>query len=135
VVLWGAADAHIPVSHGHAFAGGIPGARLHVVTVRDGAGLVGVLPLFLSRVGAGPLAGSTLQPISYDPVNRQDYANPTGLVGWYGEFAAFREAVPESWPANEPSCSASATRGFSRGASSAVIEGMLRAFNTAPVSR
>jgi pimeloyl-ACP methyl ester carboxylesterase len=31
VVLWGAADALIPVSHGHAFAGAIPGARLHVV--------------------------------------------------------------------------------------------------------
>jgi predicted acylesterase/phospholipase RssA len=47
-------------------------------------------------------ARGVLQPISYDPINRQDYANPTGLVGFFGDFAAFREAVAESWPANEP---------------------------------
>ena len=29
-----------------------------------------------------------------------------------------------SWPANEPNCSASATKGLSRGASSAEIDGM-----------
>ena len=37
-----------------------------------------------------------------------------------------------SWPRKAPSFSASATKGFSRGASSAVIEGMLRAFWIAP---
>jgi predicted acylesterase/phospholipase RssA len=47
-------------------------------------------------------ARGVLQPFSYDPINRQDYANPTGLVGFFGDFAAFREAVAESWPANEP---------------------------------
>ena len=40
-----------------------------------------------------------------------------------------------SWPRNEPSFSASATKGFSRGASSAVIEGKLTAFWIAPWSR
>jgi hypothetical protein len=50
----------------------------------------------------GLTARGVLQPTSYDPVNRQDYANPTGLVGYYGDFAAFRDAVPEGWPANEP---------------------------------
>ena len=47
-------------------------------------------------------ARGVLQPTSYDPINRQDYANPTGLVGFFGDFAAFRESAPESWPANEP---------------------------------
>jgi predicted acylesterase/phospholipase RssA len=45
-------------------------------------------------------ARGVLQPISYDPVNRQDYANRTGLVGYFGEYAAFRESVAEGWPAN-----------------------------------
>ena len=43
--------------------------------------------------------------------------------------------VSVSWPANEPSFSASAMNGFSRGASSAVIEGKLTAFEIAPRSR
>jgi predicted acylesterase/phospholipase RssA len=47
-------------------------------------------------------ARGVLQPITYDPINRQDYANPTGLVGFFGDFAAFREGAAESWPANEP---------------------------------
>ena len=37
-----------------------------------------------------------------------------------------------SWPANEPSLSASAMKGFSFGASSAVIEGKLTALVIAP---
>ena len=40
--------------------------------------------------------------------------------------------VSVSWPAKEPSFSASATNGLSRGASSAVIEGKLTAFEIAP---
>ena len=40
--------------------------------------------------------------------------------------------VSVSWPANEPSFSASATNGFSFGASSAVIEGKLTALEIAP---
>ena len=40
--------------------------------------------------------------------------------------------VSVSCPANEPSFSASAMKGFSRGASSAVIEGKLRALEIAP---
>ena len=47
-------------------------------------------------------ARGVLHPITYDPINRQDYANPTGLVGFLGEFAAFRDAAPDKWPANEP---------------------------------
>ncbi|MDQ3997862.1 MAG: patatin-like phospholipase family protein, partial [Gemmatimonadota bacterium] len=62
--------------------------------------LVNVTDLVSSeRIGLTPRG--VLQPISYDPVNRQDYANPTGLVGFFGDFAAFRDAVPERWPANE----------------------------------
>jgi hypothetical protein len=40
-----------------------------------------------------------------------------------------------TWPTNAPSTSASFTKGFSRGASSALIEGMLMAFETAPLTR
>ena len=40
-----------------------------------------------------------------------------------------------SWPRNEPSFSASDTKGFSRGASSAVIDGKFTAFWIAPWSR
>ena len=40
-----------------------------------------------------------------------------------------------SWPANEPSFSASAMNGFSRGASSAVIEGKFTALEIAPRNR
>ena len=40
-----------------------------------------------------------------------------------------------SWPAKEPSFSARLTKGLRRGASSAVIEGALSAFWTAPVIR
>jgi hypothetical protein len=43
--------------------------------------------------------------------------------------------VSVSWPANEPSRSASATNGLSLGASSAVIEGKLTALVMAPVNR
>ncbi len=39
------------------------------------------------------------------------------------------------WPAKAPSFSASATKGFSLGASSAVTEGLFSALVTAPVSR
>jgi hypothetical protein len=52
------------------------------------------------RIAIGPRG--VLQPTSHDPVNRQAYANPTGLVGGYAEFAAFREATADRWPANEP---------------------------------
>ena len=38
-----------------------------------------------------------------------------------------------SWPANRPSCSASAMNGLRRGASSAEIDGMFRALVTAPL--
>ena len=40
-----------------------------------------------------------------------------------------------SWPANEPSFSASAMNGFSRGASSAVIEGKFTALEIAPAQQ
>ena len=40
-----------------------------------------------------------------------------------------------SWPAKEPSFSATPMKGFRRGASSAEIEGMLSALETAPVIR
>ena len=40
-----------------------------------------------------------------------------------------------SWPAKEPSFSATAMKGLSRGASSAEMEGMLRALETAPEIR
>ena len=43
--------------------------------------------------------------------------------------------VSVSWPANEPSFSASATKGLSFGASSALIEGKLTALEIAPRSR
>ena len=43
--------------------------------------------------------------------------------------------VSVSWPANEPSFSASSMNGFSLGASSAVIDGKLIALVIAPVSR
>ncbi len=63
--------------------------------------LVNVTDLVSSeRIAIGPRG--VLTPTSHDPVNRQDYANPTGLVGGYPEFAAFREANADRWPANEP---------------------------------
>ena len=40
-----------------------------------------------------------------------------------------------TWPTKAPSTSASLTNGFSRGASSAVIDGMLMALLTAPLTR
>jgi hypothetical protein len=40
-----------------------------------------------------------------------------------------------SWPANEPSFSASEMNGFSRGASSAVIDGKFTALEIAPRNR
>ena len=40
-----------------------------------------------------------------------------------------------TWPTKAPSTSASLMKGFSRGASSAVIEGMLMALETAPLTR
>src|SRR5262245_49483228 len=43
--------------------------------------------------------------------------------------------VSVNWPANEPSFSASSMKGRSRGASSAVIDGKLTAFEIAPLSR
>ncbi len=43
--------------------------------------------------------------------------------------------VSVSWPAKEPSSSASLTKGVRRGASSAVIDGMLSALETAPFIR
>lgn len=48
------------------FGEGRAGAQLHVVTVRDPAGLVAAAPLYCSRTGVGPLSAETLQPISYD---------------------------------------------------------------------
>lgn len=63
--------------------------------------LVNVTDLVSSeRIAIGPRG--VLTPTSHDPVNRQDYANPTGLVGGYAEFSAFREVTGERWPANEP---------------------------------
>jgi predicted acylesterase/phospholipase RssA len=63
--------------------------------------LVNVTDLVSSeRIALGPRGA--LESISHDPVNRQDYANPTGLVGWYGDFGVFREASADKWPANEP---------------------------------
>ena len=44
-------------------------------------------------------------------------------------------AVSVSWPAKEPSSSASFTKGLSLGASSALIDGKLTAFEIAPCSR
>lgn len=41
-------------------------ARLHVVTVRDDAGLVAAAPLFRSRTKVGPFSAWVLRPISYD---------------------------------------------------------------------
>ena len=43
-----------------------PGARLHVVTVRDGGGLVLAAPLFRTEWGYGPLRAPVLHQVSYD---------------------------------------------------------------------
>jgi CelD/BcsL family acetyltransferase involved in cellulose biosynthesis len=43
-----------------------PGARLHVVTVRDGDGLVLAAPLFRAEWGYGPLRTPVLHQVSYD---------------------------------------------------------------------
>lgn len=43
-----------------------PGARLHVVTVRDGDGLVLAAPLFRAEWGYGPLRAPVLHQVSYD---------------------------------------------------------------------
>ena len=40
--------------------------ELHVVVVRDAGGVVGIAPLYRSRVGVGPLATTALQRINHD---------------------------------------------------------------------
>lgn len=42
------------------------GRRLHVVVVRDGRGVVAVLPLYRSRAGIGPLAVTVLRPVGQE---------------------------------------------------------------------
>ena len=83
--------------------------------------LVNVTDLVSSeRIAIGPRG--VLQPTSHDPVNRQDYANPTGLVGGYAEFAAFREATADRWPSNEPLSKIVAASGAFPGAMRPVAE-------------
>ena len=48
------------------FGAGRDDRELHVVVVRDGATVVGLAPLFRSRVGSGPLASTVLQRLNPD---------------------------------------------------------------------
>jgi CelD/BcsL family acetyltransferase involved in cellulose biosynthesis len=48
------------------FGAGRDGHRLHIVVVRDAQGVVGIAPLYRSRVGVGPLATTVLQRINHD---------------------------------------------------------------------
>jgi CelD/BcsL family acetyltransferase involved in cellulose biosynthesis len=48
------------------FGAGRPGHALHIVVVRDPQGVVGIAPLYRSRVGVGPLATTALQRINHD---------------------------------------------------------------------
>jgi CelD/BcsL family acetyltransferase involved in cellulose biosynthesis len=48
------------------FGAGRPDRELHVVVVGDALGVVGIAPLYRSRVGVGPLATSTLLRINHD---------------------------------------------------------------------
>jgi CelD/BcsL family acetyltransferase involved in cellulose biosynthesis len=48
------------------FGAAADGHELHIVVVRDSQGVVGIAPLFRSRVGAGPLAVPVLQRINHD---------------------------------------------------------------------
>jgi CelD/BcsL family acetyltransferase involved in cellulose biosynthesis len=43
-----------------------PDHRLHVVVVRDPQGVVGIAPLYRSKVGVGPVATTALQRINHD---------------------------------------------------------------------
>ncbi|MGH9233530.1 MAG: GNAT family N-acetyltransferase [Acidimicrobiales bacterium] len=48
------------------FGQGQPDHRLHVVVVRDPQGVVGIAPLYRSKVGVGPVATTALQRINHD---------------------------------------------------------------------
>jgi CelD/BcsL family acetyltransferase involved in cellulose biosynthesis len=48
------------------FGAGRDDHELHIVVVRDGEGIVGIAPLYRSRVGIGPLASTALQRINHD---------------------------------------------------------------------
>jgi CelD/BcsL family acetyltransferase involved in cellulose biosynthesis len=48
------------------FGAAADGHELHIVVVRDSQGVVGIAPLFRSRVGVGPLAVPALQRINHD---------------------------------------------------------------------
>jgi CelD/BcsL family acetyltransferase involved in cellulose biosynthesis len=48
------------------FGQGRPDHRLHVVVVRDPQGVVGIAPLYRSKVGVGPVATTALQRINHD---------------------------------------------------------------------
>jgi CelD/BcsL family acetyltransferase involved in cellulose biosynthesis len=48
------------------FGAGVDDHELHIVVVRDLQGVVGIAPLFRSRVGVGPLAVPVLQRINHD---------------------------------------------------------------------
>jgi CelD/BcsL family acetyltransferase involved in cellulose biosynthesis len=48
------------------FGAGRDDHELHIVVIRDGQGIVGIAPLYRSRVGVGPLASTTLQRINHD---------------------------------------------------------------------
>ena len=48
------------------FGAGRDDHELHIVVVRDGASIVGIAPLYRSRVGTGPLASTVLQRINHD---------------------------------------------------------------------
>jgi CelD/BcsL family acetyltransferase involved in cellulose biosynthesis len=48
------------------FGAGRSHHRLHIVVVRDAVGVVGIVPLYRSRVGVGPLATTALQRLNHD---------------------------------------------------------------------
>lgn len=48
------------------FGAGRDGHRLHIVVVRDPHGVVGIVPLYRSKVGVGPVAATSLQRINHD---------------------------------------------------------------------
>ncbi len=48
------------------FGAGRDGHELHIVVIRDGEGIVGIAPLYRSRVGVGPLTTTALQRINHD---------------------------------------------------------------------
>jgi CelD/BcsL family acetyltransferase involved in cellulose biosynthesis len=48
------------------FGAGNDDRELHIIVVRDSQGVVGIAPLFRSRVGVGPVAAPVLQRINHD---------------------------------------------------------------------